>query len=79
MKSAAEIVIERFGGVRPLARRIGRHPSSVARWPLPSGKETRGLDGRVPGNLQEKLLEAARADGIKLTAEELVSGEQAGG
>lgn len=76
MKTAAELVIERFGGVRPLARKIGRHASSVARWPLPRGSKTKGLGGSIPSALQQTILEIAEREGIPLTAEEVVYGER---
>lgn len=68
----AELVINRFGGVRKLARLLGKDPSTIHRWKQP--KERGGLDGRVPSSQQVKLLDLARAQGVALTAGELVVG-----
>lgn len=75
----ADIVISRFEGVRPLARLLGKDPSTIHRWRMPAAKG--GLDGRVPSAAQVKLLDLARERGIALTADELITGsgkEQAG-
>lgn len=69
-ESPAEKVITIFGGVRPLAREIGRNPSSVVRWRRP--KEEGGTGGSVPSALQGKLLSLARARGLPLTADDLI-------
>jgi transposase-like protein len=68
----ADIVISRFGGVRPLARLLGKDPSTIHRWKQPADKG--GLDGRVPSSAQTKLLELAREKGVTLTPAELVLG-----
>lgn len=67
----ADKVIAAFGGVRETARIVGRSPSSVARWRLP--KERSGTTGgRIPGNLQQKILDYAKEHGIKITAGDLI-------
>lgn len=68
----ADIVISRFGGVRPLARLLGKDPSTIHRWRQPSSKG--GLDGRVPSAVQVQLLDLAKAQGVELTPAELVVG-----
>jgi hypothetical protein len=68
----ADIVIARFDGVRPLARLLGKDPSTIHRWKMPASKG--GLDGRVPSSVQLRLLELAREGGIALTADELING-----
>lgn len=80
----ADIVISRFGGVRPLARLLGKDPSTIHRWKQPAEKG--GLDGRVPSAVQRRLLELAREHGVALTpadlvlgSSELASGESSGG
>ena len=70
----ADIVIARFEGVRPLARLLGKDPSTIHRWKMPASKG--GLDGRVPSSVQVRLLDLAREGGIALTAEELINGDQ---
>lgn len=68
----ADIVIFRFGGVRPLARLLGKDPSTIHRWRMPAEKG--GLAGRVPSMSQARLLDLAREQGVTLTPEELISG-----
>lgn len=61
--SPAETLISKFGGVRPLARAIGRDPAAVSRW-----QKT----GRIPSAIQRKCLDIARKLKIKLTALDLI-------
>lgn len=68
----ADIVITRFGGVRPLARLLEKDPSTIHRWRQPADKG--GLDGRVPSSAQVRLLELAREKGVELTPADLVLG-----
>ena len=68
----ADIVIARFDGVRPLARLLGKDPSTIHRWCQPAAKG--GSDGRVPSAAQSRLLSLARERGIALTADELING-----
>lgn len=70
----ADIVIARFDGVRPLARLLGKDPSTIHRWKMPASKG--GLDGRVPSQVQLRLLELAQERGVALTAAELINGDQ---
>lgn len=66
----AEIVITLFGGVRPLARELGRNPSSVVRWRRP--KIQGGTGGAVPSAVQGRVLALAKARGLPLSAEDLI-------
>lgn len=68
----ADIVISRFEGVRPLARLLGKNPSTIHRWRMPAAKG--GLDGRVPSAVQVRLMELAKERGIPLSADELING-----
>lgn len=68
----ADIVIARFNGVRPLARLLGKDPSTIHRWRMPAAKG--GLDGRVPSAAQVRLLALAAEKGVPLSADELISG-----
>lgn len=70
--SPADIVIARFDGVRPLARLLGKDPSTIHRWRMPAAKG--GLDGRVPSAVQARLMGIAKERGVVLTAEELING-----
>lgn len=72
MRSPADIVIARFDGVRPLARLLGKDPSTIHRWRMPAAKG--GLDGRVPSVVQVRLMDLARERGVALTADELING-----
>lgn len=66
----ADKCIAAFGGVRALARDLGRNPSSVSRWRSP--KEEGGTGGVVPAAVQGKVLAMARARGLDLVAEDLI-------
>lgn len=66
----AQKVITLFGGVRPLARELGRDPASIVRWRKP--KELGGTGGAVPSAMQGKVLALAKARGLPLTAEDLI-------
>lgn len=66
----AEKVITLFGGVRPLARELGRNPSSVLRWRRP--KSEGGTGGAVPSAMQGRVLALAKARGLPLSAEDLI-------
>ncbi|CAB4199742.1 hypothetical protein UFOVP1356_6 [uncultured Caudovirales phage] len=68
----ADIVISRFEGVRPLARLLGKDPSTIHRWRQPAAKG--GSDGRVPSAAQVRLLSLAKELGVALTADELING-----
>ncbi len=57
----AEEVIEKFGGLRPLANRLGIAASTVQGW------KERGI---VPENRVPEVLQAAKEDGIALDAAE---------
>lgn len=63
-----DLVIERFGGVRKLARAIGRDPAAVSRW-----KKL----GTIPAAIQRKTLEQAWERGIDLTAHDMIFGRAA--
>lgn len=71
-KSPAELVIERLGGVSKVARLLGQDYSSVLRWPRP--KDQKGAEGKVPTHAQRTILDYARANGLDLTAEDLIYG-----
>lgn len=61
------LVIEQFGGVRKLAKAIGRDPAAVSRWQK---------HGTVPSSVQRKVLEAAWERGINVTAHDVIFGRQ---
>lgn len=74
VKSQAERIIDKFGGVKNLLyalERIGRpkHPSRLYRWTYP--KERNGTSGVIPPEALADIISAARIDGIYLTPEDL--------
>ncbi len=74
----AELVIVRFGGVRPLSRLLGMSPSTVCTW------KTRNM-GKIPNTSENgdargthlRLLDLAKERKIQLTANELIYGGRA--
>lgn len=60
-----DLAIQLFGGVRRLARAIGRDPAAVSRWKR---------SGTVPSSVQRKLLETAWNQGIEISAHDLIFG-----
>jgi hypothetical protein len=56
-------IFDLFGGVRPMARALGESPSKVAAWKRA---------GHIPAQKQAEVLEKGIAQGIPLTAENLV-------
>ena len=70
MIEPASTIITRFGGAGPLSRRLGLDRSAVHRWALP--RQRGGSDGLVPAKYHQRLLAMATAEGIALTAADLV-------
>lgn len=66
----AQLVIEKFGGVRATARVLGINPSTVCRWN--KRKEDGGTDGLVPQNHFKQIL--AHLD-EKISLQELCFGK----
>lgn len=66
----ADKVITAFNGVRPLARALGRNPSSIVRWRRP--KEKGGTGGGIPSGLQGAILKLAAERGLSLSADDLI-------
>lgn len=65
--SPVDLVIEQFGGVRKLARAIGRDPAAVSRW-----KKL----GTVPTAVQRRILEVAWERGMDVTAHDMIFGRE---
>lgn len=63
----AATIIELCGGASAVAEMLTRDSSRVHRWTY--SKEKGGTGGRIPAELQEKLLTEARARGINLRPE----------
>jgi len=68
-RTQAERILERFGGARRLAPLIGRDPATVYKWTYP--RSAGGTDGLIPTKSYDKVLKAARAEGIYLTPADL--------
>lgn len=66
--STAATVIQKFGGIRPMARIIGKPASTVQGW-----MEA----GYIPSRHLAGVLSAAEANGIGLTCEELIGKTEA--
>ncbi len=58
----AQVAIDAFGGVRPLARLLNLAPSTVSRWHL------------IPAGYQAYILDEAVKRGLDVTAEDIVRG-----
>lgn len=70
----AELVVKRFGGIRPLGRLLGRDPSSISKWIARGG----GIPNRASGkDTHKQLLDLAKEKKIQLTAHELTFGGRA--
>ena len=63
----AELVVKKFGGVRPAARAIGVNHATVCKW---------RSNGRVPLHAFEPIFHAARVAKIKITLENLYYGDK---
>ena len=60
----AKNIIEKCGGAERVAQFVGIHVTNVHRWTYP--KERGGSAGLVPSQHQQKLLAAAKENGIAL-------------
>lgn len=60
-----DICIKAFGGVRKLAKAMGIDPAAVSRWKK---------RGTVPAYIQKKLLTVAKAQGLEISADDLIFG-----
>jgi len=73
-KSAAQKVIDIFGGPSKVAKALGLGRSTVTRWTYPP--ERSGTDGHIPGKYHQQIVNAAKEQGLVITAEDLVSANQ---
>lgn len=64
----AKSVIAKLGGVEAVCGITGKHVSRVYRWMHP--KEKGGTGGFIPRNEAPKLLEYAKANRIKISADD---------
>ena len=56
-------IFEQFGGIRPMARALGLPSSNVGAWKT---------KGRIPADKQPHVLAVAKAQGLPITAEDVV-------
>lgn len=71
----ADLVIKRFGGVRPLARELNKNPSTISLWcSRHQGKIPNRSANGDPKGTHIKLLELAKKRSIPLTPDELING-----
>lgn len=74
-QSQAARVAAKFGGIRALARALEkagcpRDAANVYRWTYPKARKG-GTGGLIPSSAMPLVLEAARLDGVLLTAEDI--------
>ena len=67
IKTPYELCISEFGGVRELARQVGRDAGSVSKW---------RKQGTIPTSIQKKVLEKAWDLGYQISAHELIFGKE---
>lgn len=71
----ADLVIKRFGGVRPLARLLEKNPSTISLWRSRHMGRIPNRSGRGdPRGTHLQLLELAKSQQVALTADELING-----
>ena len=71
--SPSDYLILLSGGVRPLARLIGRAPSSVCKWR--DYENQSGETGRIPQQLHKKILKIAQEKSWDLSLDDLLYGK----
>lgn len=69
-KTPVDLAVAAFGGIKALAKAANIPEKRIYRWRYP--KAQGGSDGRIPADQQGKILAAARADDLPLTAEQLI-------
>ncbi len=71
----ADLVISKFGGVRPLARLLGKSPSTISLWRTRhQGKIPNRSENGDPRGTHVRLLEIAKRERVALSADELING-----
>tara|TARA_B100000214_G_scaffold369154_1_gene341754 strand:+ start:4317 stop:4562 length:246 start_codon:yes stop_codon:yes gene_type:complete len=64
-QSPVDILIEEFGGIRPLARAVGRNSGSIWKW---------SKSGLVPSNMQQKVLTVCWDKDLNVTPHDIIFG-----
>jgi hypothetical protein len=75
MTTPAQRVIEAFGGVRKTARLLELNPATVCRWTKPRPPDGRGSGGLIPSDHHRSILDAAKREGVAITAEDLIASD----
>lgn len=70
----AIFIIEKFGGVRALARTLKLSPSTIMGWK--TSKKRRGTGGKIPNKHHEKIMKIAKKRRMKITASNLLFGKK---
>ncbi len=71
----ADLVIARFGGVRPLARELHMSPSTISLWRSRHGGKIPNTSANGdPKGTHLRLLDLAKKRRVELTADELIYG-----
>ena len=65
-------IIEKFGGHKRLAAILEIHRATVYRWTWP--RERGGTGGVIPTKMVDRVIRAARVEGIFLSASDLFPG-----
>ena len=73
----ASTIIEICGGFRAVAEMTGRDVTRVHRWTYP--KERGGTGGRIPSDMQDRLLAEANRRGLPLGPQHFFSSLQTSG
>ena len=77
MLNPAQRVIEICGGFRAVAEMTGRHETRVRRWTY--DKDKGGTGGVIPADMQQRILDAARARRLPLEPEHFFVMPEEGG
>lgn len=71
----ADLVIQRFGGVRSLARALDKNPATISLWrSRHQGRIPNRSESGDPKGTHLVLLDLAKKKSIQLTADELING-----
>lgn len=64
MLNSADLIIQKFGGVKQLAKAIGKDPATIYRWTYPKHKG--GTGGHIPSSALQKIRNVAESLNIGL-------------
>ena len=61
-------ISEKWGGLRKMAKAMGKDPANVYRWAKP--REKGGTGGLIPSSAVMDVVDLAERDNVELTAED---------